>query len=140
MCPNLANKRTPPKFAIANGFVTGSFPREIKFTNKDGKRNIRNINDNELTDLLKATMLAPVRPYRCVFAHSGGSQKSITGNYQFFKMDQNMLRAVINHLNQAGINEHCVLCGRMTPDQKQIVRGRAVVDTQLFIDISTWFV
>jgi hypothetical protein len=28
----------------------------------------------------------------------------------------------------------------MTPDQKQIVHRRAVVDTQLFIDILTWFV
>jgi hypothetical protein len=88
----LANKRSPPKFAIENGFVIGSFPREIEFTNKDGQRNVRDINDNELTDLLKA-MLAPVRPYGCVFACSGGSQKSITGNYQFFEMDQNRLRA-----------------------------------------------
>ncbi len=57
-------------------------------------------------------------------------------------MDQNRLRAVIIHLNQAGIGEHiyCVLCGRMTPGQKQIVRRRAIVDTQLFIDILTWFV
>ena len=72
----------------------------------------------------------------------GDLKKSIKGNYQFFIMDQNRLGAVINHLNQAGIGEHiyCVLCGRMTPDQKQIVRRRAVVDTQLFIDILTWFV
>jgi hypothetical protein len=37
-------------------------------------------------------------------------------------MDQNRLGAVINPLNQAGIGEHiycCVLCGRMTPEQKQ---------------------
>ncbi len=27
----------------------------------------------------------------------------------------------------------------MTPDQKQIVRRRAIVDTQLFIDILSWF-
>jgi hypothetical protein len=46
MCPNLANKRTLPKFAIANSFVIGSFPPEIEFTNKDGKRKVRNINDN----------------------------------------------------------------------------------------------
>jgi hypothetical protein len=89
-------------------------------------------------------MLAPVRPYGCVFAYSGGSQKSISGNYHLFEMDQNRLRAVINHLNQAGIGEHmyCVLCGRMTPDQKRIAHRsrRAVVDTQLFIDILTWFV
>ena len=57
-------------------------------------------------------------------------------------MDQNRLGAVVNHLNQAGIGEHiyCILCGKMTPDQKQIVRRRAVVDTQLFIDLLTWFV
>ena len=28
----------------------------------------------------------------------------------------------------------------MTPDQKQIVRTRAKVDTQLFIDVMTWFI
>jgi hypothetical protein len=57
-------------------------------------------------------------------------------------MDQNRLGAVINHLIQAGIGEHIyyVLCGRMIPAQKQIVHRRAVVDTQLFIDILTWFV
>jgi hypothetical protein len=94
-----------------------------------------------MTDLLKA-MLAPDRPYGCVFAYSGGSQKSITGDYHFFEMDQNRLGAVINNLNQVDIGEHiyCVLCGRMTPDKKQIVHRRAVVDTQLFIEILTWFV
>ncbi len=105
MCPNLANKRTPPKFAIANGFVIGSFPQKIEFAKKEGNRKARNISNNDLTDLLKA-MLAPVRPYGCVFAYSGGSQKSIKGNYQFFEMDQNRLRAVINHLNQKSISEH----------------------------------
>jgi hypothetical protein len=44
--------------------------------------NGRDIKDNELTDLLKA-MLAPVSPYGCVFAYSGGSQKSIKGNINF---------------------------------------------------------
>jgi hypothetical protein len=86
MCPNLANKRTPPKFFIVNGFVIGSFPQEIEFTNKDGKRKAWNIKDNQLTVLLKA-MLAPVRPYGCVFAYTAGSQKSTKGNNHFFEMD-----------------------------------------------------
>ncbi len=43
MCPNLANKRIPPEFAIANGFLLDSYPQEIEFTNKVGKRNVRNI-------------------------------------------------------------------------------------------------
>ncbi len=57
-------------------------------------------------------------------------------------MDQNRLRGVINQINQAGIGEHlyCILCGRMTPDQKQIVRKRLRINTQLYIDILSWFV
>jgi len=141
MQPQMACKKTPPKFAIANGFVIGSFPREITFFNKDGQRLTRKVEDDEITDTLKA-MVAPLRPYGCVFAYSGGAQKSLRGNYQFFEMDQNRLGGVMNHLNQAGIGEHiyCVLCGRMTPEQKQIVRKRSRIDTQLYIDILTWFV
>ncbi len=76
-------------------------------------------------------MAAPIRPYGCVFAFSGGAQKSLQGNYQFFEMDQNCLGGVMNQLNQQGIRKHiyCVLCRRMTPDQKQIVHKRAKVDT-----------
>jgi hypothetical protein len=46
----------------------------------------------------------------------------LRGNYQFFeRSEQNW--GVINQLNKSGIGEHiyCVLCGRMTPDQKIIV-------------------
>ena len=37
-------------------------------------------------------------------------------------MDQNRLGGVIHQLNKSGIGEHiyCVLCGRMTPDQKKL--------------------
>jgi hypothetical protein len=57
-------------------------------------------------------------------------------------MDQNRIGGVIHQLNKSGFGEHiyCVLCGRMTADQRRIVRERSKVDTQLFIDIMTWFV
>ncbi len=90
MQPHMANKKTSPKFSIANGFVIGSFPWEIHFTNKDGERVARKIDYHELTDILKA-MSAPVRPYGAKFAFFGGAQQSIRGNYQYFKMDQNRL-------------------------------------------------
>ncbi len=86
MQPQMASKRTPPKFAISNGFVIGSFPKEIKFFSKEGHRVTRKVEDDELTDTLKA-MVAPLRPYGNVFAYSGGAQKSLRGNYQFFEMD-----------------------------------------------------
>jgi hypothetical protein len=94
-----------------------------------------------VTDLLKA-MIAPVRPYGSIFSYTGKAQKSLRGNYQLFEMDQNRIGGVINQLNQSGIGEHiyCVLCGRMTPDQKRIVREPSTLDTGLFIDIMTWFV
>jgi hypothetical protein len=95
MQPQMANKKTPPKFAIANGFVIRSFPQEIQFSKKDRERVTRKIDDHDLTDPLK-TMLAPVRPYGAVFAYSGGTQKLIRGNYQFFEMDQNRLGGVMN--------------------------------------------
>ncbi len=48
----------------------------------------------------------------------------------------------MNQLNEADLGEHiyCVLCRRMTPNQKQIVQKRSKVDTQLFIDVITWFI
>jgi len=141
MQSHMSTKRTPPKLSIANGFVIGSFPQEIQSTNKDGERVTRKIDYHELTDILKA-MSAPVRPYGAVFAFFGGAQQSIRDNFQYFEMDQNRLGGVMNQLNEADLGEHiyCVLCGRMTPNQKQIVRNRSKVDTQLYIDVITWFI
>ncbi len=87
-------------------------------------------------------MMASVRPYGSIFSYTGGAQKSIRGNYQFFDMDQNRIGGVIHKLNKSGFGEHiyCVLCGRKTADQRRIVRERSKVDTQLFIDIMTWYV
>jgi hypothetical protein len=66
----MASKKNPPKFAIANGLVIGSFPQEIQFYNKEGQRVKRKVKDDELTDTLKA-MVVSLRPYGCVFAYSG---------------------------------------------------------------------
>ena len=64
------------------------------FFNKERQRVRRKVEYNELTDTLKA-MVAPLRPYGSVFAYSGGAQKSLKGNYQFFEMDQNRFGGVI---------------------------------------------
>ena len=77
MQSHMATKKNPPKFSIANGFVIGSFPQDIQFTNKDGERVTRKIDYHELTDILKA-MSAPDRSYGTVFAFFGGAQQSET--------------------------------------------------------------
>jgi hypothetical protein len=59
MQPLMAKREYPPKFAIANGFVIGSFPQRIKFSSKDGEKQVRTIDDDDLSDLVKA-ILAPI--------------------------------------------------------------------------------
>jgi hypothetical protein len=68
-------KKDPPKIAIANGFVIGSLLEVLYWTSTNGDKMKWRINGHEVTDQLKA-MLAPVRPYGCVFSYSGGAQKN----------------------------------------------------------------
>ena len=80
------------------------------FFNKEGQRVRRKVEDDELTDTLKA-MVAPLRPHGCVFAYSGGAQKSLKGNYQFFEMDQNRFGGVIiNSIKPALVRINIVFC------------------------------
>jgi hypothetical protein len=53
-------------------------------------------------------------------------KKSIRGNYHFFEMDQSRIGEDTYQLKKSGFGEHiyCVLCGRMTADQKKIIRER----------------
>jgi hypothetical protein len=141
MQPKMIRNKFPLKFAIANGFVIGSMPQVLQWATAGGEKKSRVIAEHELIDLLKA-MMAPVRPYGSTFSYTGEAQKSLRGNYQFFEMDQNRIGGVIHQLNKSGIGEHiyCVLCSRMTVDQKRIIREWSTLDTQLFIDIMTWFV
>ncbi len=92
-------------------------------------RKSRVIAEDEITNLLKALM-AQVRPYGSIFSYTGGAQKSLRGNYQFFEIDQNRIGGVIHQLNKSGIGEHicCVLCGRMTVDQKRTIREWSTLD------------
>ena len=40
----------------------------------------------------------------------------------------------------AGKNVYVVLCGRMTPEQKNIVSRKAEMDTDMVMDLLTWFI
>jgi hypothetical protein len=55
----MAKREYPPKFTIANRFVIGSFPQRIEFYSKDGNKHVRTIEDNDLTDPVKA-IVAPI--------------------------------------------------------------------------------
>jgi hypothetical protein len=84
MQPKMIRNKFPPKFAIANGFVIGSMPQVLQWTTVNGEKKRGVIAEHELTNPLKA-MMAPVRPYGSIFSYTGGTQKSLRGNYQFLR-------------------------------------------------------
>ena len=72
MQPKMAKKKTPPKNAMANGFVIGCFPSKNTFTNKDGSKTKRDIKEDDHIDIM-LPMFAPVRPYGYIFVWTAGS-------------------------------------------------------------------
>lgn len=132
--------KSPPRFSIANGFVIGSIPEVLRFLNKEGKEVVYRMMEERLTDLLCAT-IAVVRPFGYVFSYSATAFNSIKGHITFFDMDQQFVGGVLNKFQQIRkSNIFCVLCGRMTPNQKEAVRRRAVLDTTVFLNLLTWFI
>ena len=56
-------KSNSPKFAIANGFVVGSFPEFFSYTHKDSNEMRIDIDiEEDLNDIL-LVLLAPITPY-----------------------------------------------------------------------------
>jgi len=128
--------KSPPKFAIANGYVIGQIPGVIEIRDKDGTKRKVVVDKNKITDIVRA-MLAPTRAYGYTFAYFAGAQQSIQGHYVFYEVDQTLVGAVLNRQQVLGANPHIhiVLGGRFTPSQKTIVRKKTEVDTTLVTDL-----
>jgi hypothetical protein len=135
-------RSTPPKFAIANGFAIGHIPRIMAYRDSNGEVHTKIIDlETDLDDKLSAA-IAPVRPFGFVHAFTGGSQKSITGHFSFFSVNQSHIGGVLNKFNDAnaGKNIFVVLCGRMTPSQRAEIRGKSKLNSEVFLHLLNWFV
>jgi len=136
VCSNCANslkscsrhRESPPRHAISNGFVIGSVPKSI-------------IPDQEITAEM-CSLLSPIRPFGHVFAYSAGAHKAIRGHYSFFEVDLSHTGSVLNYFLATGANPmvYCVLTGRMTAKQKELVRERALFDTSKMMKLLRWFI
>ncbi len=102
----------PPKHAIANGFAIGSVPESI-------------VANEDISEEMCA-LLSPVRAFGYIFAYSAGAHRAIRGHFSFFDVDLNHTGSVMNHFLKTGANPlvYVVLCGRMTPTQRRIVKER----------------
>jgi len=136
------SSKVPPKFAIANGFAIGSFPKVIPVATGPRRGRHRKINtedENDVSDVMR-TLISPVRPYGYVIAYTGGKHAQIKGHYQFFEMNMERTNAGMHALSQNETNVHVMLCGPMTKDQKSKVKSMALIDTQKYVDIMTWLI
>ena len=134
--------KSPPKSAIANGFVIGRIPLVLTFENEDGTtREPIVVQEEDITDILRA-MLAPTRAYGYTFAYFGGAQKSLEGHYTFYEVDQNHVGSVINEYQSTGANPHIYVVhgGRLTPSQKKIIKTKTEMNTKLYTAYMTWFI
>ena len=140
MKPKHVNRKTPPKFSIANGNAIGTFPTCIPCCSPGKEGQHRNIKEDDLSPVLKAFM-SPVRPFGYVFQHNGGKQKCISGHYQFFETDQNCITGALNYIDKnIANNVFVMICGATTPRQDKTIRTKTSVDIELYKDIRSWFV
>jgi hypothetical protein len=128
----------PPKHAIANGFAIGYIPSELWICGKENPREF-GISDELISDMMHAAV-AIQRPYSYVFAFVGGAHKSVVGQYSFFETNQEHLSNVMHMYQLTGANDHIlvVLAGKFTPQQKEIARREATLDTRMYLNLIEW--
>ena len=112
------HRHGPPRYAIANGFCIGKFPKHI--VSRSG--GIRKVDIDALPDKLR-TLLAPVRPYGNIYAYTGGSHKTIQGTVAYYESDIPEIGGAFKHARNMGLsqNMYVMLCGRFTPHQRVLL-------------------
>jgi hypothetical protein len=96
---------SPPKYVIANGFVIGSIPDELKYVDKDGVPQSCKFREEEDLDDIICAAISPVRPFGYVQGWSGGKQKSLAGHFSLFSVDQSHVGGVLNKYKNVGNSE-----------------------------------
>ena len=116
----------PPRFGITNGWVIGQIPHSVV---------------GDIDDLL-AAMVSHVRFFSYVFSYIAGAHKSIKGHHTFFINDPEHIGATFNYLRDTGAQKdvYVMLCGRMTPSQREIAKKKCEMDSEKYIKLLTWLI
>ena len=116
----------PPRFGITNGWVIGYIPHSVV---------------GDIDDLL-AAMISHVRFISYVFSFIAGAHKSIKGHHTFFLNDPEHIGATFNYMRESGSQKdvYVMLCGRMTPSQREIAKKKCEMDSEKYIKLLTWLI
>eukprot|EP00957_Ditylum_brightwellii_P082974 6308562-Ditylum_brightwellii.AAC.1 len=98
--------------------------------------------ENENITEQMSSLLARVRPFAYIFAYTAGAHKAIRGHFSFFEVDLTHTGSVMNHFMTTGANllVYVVLCGRMTPTQKEITKTKTLLNMEKMVDLFEWFI
>ena len=116
----------PPGFGISNGWVIGYIPKSIV---------------GEIDDLL-ASMISQFRFFSYIFSYIAGAHKSIKGHHTFFYNDPEHIGATLNYLRDSGSKKdvYVMLCGRMTPSQREIAKKKCKMDSEKYMTLLKWLI
>ena len=105
-----SDSENPPKFAISNGWCIGEVPNDII--------------DGEVSEILESSV-AQIRIFANVYSYNAGAHKAIKGHHIFFLNDPEHVGASFEYLvrNGAPPDIYVMICGRVTPSQREIIKG-----------------
>jgi len=117
--------RKPPAQAIANGFIIGEAPDELK-----------NLNEVELA------LVNRVRIHAHIWIYFAGCHQQIKGWHTFYKNRHNANVGSISQLQDSGVrgNMMVVLCGPFTSTQLALTKKAVAVDPNKVVAAYKWLV
>ena len=117
----------PPRFGISNGWVIGSIPE--------------NIIDGEIDDILTSS-ITRIRMFANVYSYSAGAHKAIKGHHVLFINDPDHVGKSFDFLMKSGAQPemYVMICGRVTPAQREIIRRRCTINANDYMTILNWLI
>ena len=114
-----------PKYAISNGWAIGQICKIF----------------GEIDDVMCAS-LAKTRFLSYVFSFLGGAHKAIKGHHTFFVNDPEHIMASLNFVSESNRARdiYTMICGRVTPAQRNIIKRRVMINQERFSEIFEWLI
>ena len=78
-----------------------------------------------------ATTLTKIRVFENVYSYTAGAHKSIKVHHTCFMNNPEFVGAIFDYMIKSGTvpDMYVMICGRVTPVQRDIIRRRCIIDT-----------
>ena len=86
--------------------------------------------------------MARIRIFANVYSYNAGAHKAIKGHHVFFLNDPEHVGASFEYLVKSGTppDIYVMICGRVTPAQRDIIKKRFTINTEQHKAIMNWLI